>query len=995
MFSVFIFLLFLGAYTFAQQPAKAEEKQTVPSDFATFSALPIQAGLTSYSVTDILKDKYGFIWIATVNGINRFDGYRIQQFLATAAPGEGPASNRISQLVEDDQGHIWMFDSYHQVLVVYSSRSSRFTPVALPENDLMLRLTKDDGHHIWLNSAHYAYLWNPADSLFQPHALSRLNKKLGKYISPQKRIRPIVTRLISTRELTDKYFNTARVDAVFSIAQSVLHQLDDFLQSSAPAKTSVTLIRDVVVSRDSALWVATENNGLFRLKKAKGKHRTDAGLIVEQACYNTYEQNKLPSNDIMSLYEDNEGILWVGTRDKGIFSHHRNRELFGKVNRVRLKEGWVEIGTVRAIAEDKKGNTWVGSQENGVFEFDTAFNFKKVIKEDLPSNIIRALHFDQTGKLWIGHYEGLSLYDPSTGQVKNDLLSAYRDLADEYGHPGHCRVYEIIEDRQGNLYISFWFFVVRYNPYTHHSEIIDLSPGISPSQQARDPIKTRCMAFSNDGRVIIGSENYGVFIYDPATGKVEKPGPADVNPALSNNIFKITPGHTPEEYFLSSSGGMYRLNIATLQIFSDHRLAENYARTYATLRDHEGALWISTVNGLWYYHVARDSLQKFDFYDGLPSNEFTKNGLLHKANGLLVFGTNRGLVYVDPANFKQQKPGRTKMMLYYKERYLDELTKITLSNKEKSLRLNVHFPSYVTPETNRIRYRIKGWEEAWQIQDARESLIFYENVPYGSYILEVKAYNEKNLDFGDYRTIAILNPPPFWKSWWFIVLLALFAALIAFWIHHQRIAFLRKEKEIKLANYQSELSLLKSQITPHFLFNTLNNIYSLCVLDPTRAGDIVINLSKMLRYMLYECSTDRVLLAKEVNFLRQYAALQKEKGFRDESVTFNITGKIGEQEIVPFLLINFVENSFKHSDLSWNENGYIYILVTIDHHVLTFNARNSYGQHGTLEGGDLHQGLGIEHTRRRLNLFYPGQHEFDIKRGAQTFEINLKINLSI
>ena len=307
----------------------------------------------------------------------------------------------------------------------------------------------------------------------------------------------------------------------------------------------------------------------------------------------------------------------------------------------------------------------------------------------------------------------------------------------------------------------------------------------------------------------------------------------------------------------------------------------------------------------------------------------------------------------------------------------------------------MHFPSYVTPETNRIRYRIKGWEEAWQIQDARESLIFYENVPYGSYILEVKAYNEKNLDFGDYRTIAILNPPPFWKSWWFIVLLALFAALIAFWIHHQRIAFLRKEKEIKLANYQSELSLLKSQITPHFLFNTLNNIYSLCVLDPTRAGDIVINLSKMLRYMLYECSTDRVLLAKEVNFLRQYAALQKEKGFRDESVTFNITGKIGEQEIVPFLLINFVENSFKHSDLSWNENGYIYILVTIDHHVLTFNARNSYGQHGTLEGGDLHQGLGIEHTRRRLNLFYPGQHEFDIKRGTQTFEINLKINLSI
>ncbi len=980
---------------FVQPPLEAREKHTVPPDFATFSSLPIQAGLTSYSVTDILKDQYGFIWIATVNGINRFDGHRVKKFLATAAPGEGPASNRISQLEEDDQDHIWMFDSYNQVLVVYSSRSSRFTPVALPENDLILHLTQDHVHQTWLSSASNAYLWNPSDSLFQPHALSKLNKKLEKYMSPQKRMRPIVTRLMSTRELTDTYFNAPKVDSVFSVAQSILRNLDRFLKDSAPAKVSITLVRDVVVSRDSALWVATENNGLFRLKKAKGEHWTDARLIVEQASYHTYEQNKLPSNDIMSLYEDNEGILWVGTRDKGIFSHHRNRELFGKVNRVRLKDGWVEIGTVRAIAEDKRGHTWVGSQENGVFEFDTAFNFKRIIREDLPSNIIRALHFDKTGKLWIGHYEGLSLYDPSTGQVKNDLLARYKDMAAEYGHPGHCRVYEIIEDPQGNLYISFWFFVVKYNPYTHHSEIIDLSAGISPSQQARDPIKTRCMIYSNDDRVIIGSENYGVFIFDPATGKVEKPAPAGIHPALSDNIFKITPGHEPEEYFLSSSGGMYRLNIATLQIFSDHKLAQNHARTYATLQDHEGALWISTVNGLWYYHVAKDSLQRFDFYDGLPSNEFTKNGLLPKGNGLLVFGTNRGLVYVDPANFKQQKSGKTRMILYYKEHHLDERAKITLSSEEKSLGLNVHFPSYVTPETNRISYRIKGWEEAWQIQDARENLIFYENVPYGSYLLEVKAYNEKNLGFGDYRSIAIVNPPPFWKSWWFIVLLALLAALLSFWIHHQRITFLRKEKEIKLANYQSELSLLKSQITPHFLFNTLNNIYSLCVLDPARAGDIVINLSKMLRYMLYECSTDRVLLAKEVNFLRQYAALQKEKGFRDESVTFNITGEIGDQEIVPFLLINFVENSFKHSDLSRNKNGYIYILVTIDNNILTFNARNSYGRSSTLEGGDLHKGLGIEHTRRRLNLFYPGQHEFNIKRGIQTFEINLKINLSI
>lgn len=994
MSAIFTFLLFFGTHTFAQQPVETEE-QRAALDFATFSALPIQAGLTSYSVTDILKDKNGFIWIATVNGINRFDGHRVKQFLATAAPGDGPASNRISQLVEDELDHIWMFDSYNQVLVIYSSRSSRFIPVTLPGNDLILRLTKDNEHQVWLSSASHAYLWKPSDSLFQRHTMEKLNKKLGEYVSSHKRIRPIVTRLMSARELTDENFNAAKTDSVFSMAQSILHHLDRFLQNLVPAKASITLIRDIVVSRDSTLWVATENNGLFRLRKAKSGCCEDAKLIIQQASYYTYEQNKLPSNDIMSLYEDNEGILWVGTRDKGIFSHHRNRELFGKVNRVRLKEGWVEIGTVRAITEDKKGHTWVGSQENGVFEFDTAFNLKRITSKGLPSNIIRALHFDQAGKLWIGHYEGLSLYDPATGKVKNDLLAAYRNMAAEYGHPGHCRVYEIIEDPKGNLYISFWFFVVKYNPNTHHGEIIDLSAGISPSQQARDPIKIRCMIYSNDDRVIIGSENYGVFIYDPATGKVEKPAPAEINPGLSSNIFKITTGHKPEEYFLSSSGGMYRLNISTLQIFSDHRLAQNHARTYATLQDHEGALWISTVNGLWYYHVDKDSLQKFDFYDGLPSNEFTKNGLLHKENGLLVFGTNRGLVYVDPAHFKQQKPGRTKMMLYYKERHLDDAAKITLSSEEKSLGLNVYFPSYVTPETNRISYRIKGWEEAWQVQDARENLIFYENVPHGTYLLEVKAYNEKNRGSGDYRSVTIVNPPPFWKSWWFIVLLALLAALLSFWIHHQRIAFLRKEKEIKLANYQSELSLLKSQITPHFLFNTLNNIYSLCVLDPARAGDIVINLSKMLRYMLYECSTDRVLLAKEVNFLKQYAALQKEKGFRDESVAFHITGQIEGQEIVPFLLINFVENSFKHSDLSRNKNGYIYILITIDDHLLTFNARNSYGQRSIPADGDLHKGLGLENTRRRLNLFYPGQHEFDIKRGVQTFEINLKINLSI
>lgn len=189
-----------------------------------------------------------------------------------------------------------------------------------------------------------------------------------------------------------------------------------------------------------------------------------------------------------------------------------------------------------------------------------------------------------------------------------------------------------------------------------------------------------------------------------------------------------------------------------------------------------------------------------------------------------------------------------------------------------------------------------------------------------------------------------------------------------------------------------ELQVLKAQIHPHFLFNTLNNLYSLTLKQSPKAPDMALKLKSLLQYMIYECSTPRVPLEKEIEFILNYMELEKLRYGSRLTVSVQVSGEIGTTFIAPLLLIPFVENAFKHGAAKQLGSACINLALTINDNILLFrleNSRNEASDNAFREG----QGLGLMNVRKRLALLYPSAYELSIQANGSLFTVELSLNL--
>jgi two-component system, LytTR family, sensor kinase len=199
----------------------------------------------------------------------------------------------------------------------------------------------------------------------------------------------------------------------------------------------------------------------------------------------------------------------------------------------------------------------------------------------------------------------------------------------------------------------------------------------------------------------------------------------------------------------------------------------------------------------------------------------------------------------------------------------------------------------------------------------------------------------------------------------------------------------RKEQAEK-EKTRIELEMLKAQVHPHFLFNTLNNLYALVLTKAPSAPLVVTHLSDLLRYMLYECNEKEVPLEKEVEVLKKYIELEKLRYGNRVDVSFTASGNIEQLSIAPLLLLPFVENSFKYGTSDWLDQCWINLHLNADNNNLSFNLSNSYSLHNKKNSPG---GLGLQNIKKRLELIYTGRYELAI---SETDEIyNVKLNLQL
>ena len=199
----------------------------------------------------------------------------------------------------------------------------------------------------------------------------------------------------------------------------------------------------------------------------------------------------------------------------------------------------------------------------------------------------------------------------------------------------------------------------------------------------------------------------------------------------------------------------------------------------------------------------------------------------------------------------------------------------------------------------------------------------------------------------------------------------------------------KKLVQLQKENLEQQLEYLKYQINPHFFMNTLNNIHALVDIDPEKAKETILELSKMMRFVLYEGNKQGVPLSREFDFIRNYITLMRLRYTDKVRIDVDLPNEVPDRQIPPLMLITFIENAFKHG-ISYQHESFIEAKVVVENDELRFSCRNSKSEKSNEEKG----GVGLANVRKRLHLLYASNYTLNIHNGADTYSVELNIPLS-
>ncbi|RYU96469.1 sensor histidine kinase [Emticicia agri] len=247
------------------------------------------------------------------------------------------------------------------------------------------------------------------------------------------------------------------------------------------------------------------------------------------------------------------------------------------------------------------------------------------------------------------------------------------------------------------------------------------------------------------------------------------------------------------------------------------------------------------------------------------------------------------------------------------------------------------------------------------------------------------------IDSGNLNRIKVVYSTSFFiRSFISAMFIVIFVGMLKFvedWFELEA-----RKKEVENEKLIAELRFLKAQINPHFLFNTLNNLYSLAFSNSPNTTEVIAKLSKMMRYMLYDSNHAKVPLEKEIEYIENYISLEKLRLNHQIPIDFVVKGNTSQVMIVPLVLITFLENAFKHGVSGNDPNSWIKVLLLIDGKICTYTVENS-----TLIAINGHtkesSGIGLQNLKRRLELSYPDSYELKVENKDNKHRIQLKIDL--
>ena len=940
-----------------------------------FDRLTLADGLSNNTVFCVHQDKQGFLWFGTFEGLNRYDGYEIKVYKHDWLQPHSLSRNKVTRIFEDKNQDLWVCDADEPILHRFERKTEKFKAYsiyvqpALQEGNEIESIADDEAGNVLVGT-----------------------RKKGCF------------RYDPTHDCFIHVQNPVQVRQPFLVKsnhEALLEALDDFLKKRKSEFTSSSIgLKKIIIDTDGNYWVATKYDGLYSARQEQDGFHFTAHLHEK----NGFSQ--VNSEEIHDLFEDRSHVVWIASKYGGVYRYSKDHYKFQHLEKMLVNGNQVLIGTVRAITEDKNKNLWIGTNNEGLFCLNrltqkaVLYKCNPLDNRTVGHRLIRSLFTDSAGTVWVGHYNGFSRFNLLTQDFKRFLCKPFQPN----GLPEGIRVYDFKQGKNATLWLAGWDMVLHFDPLTAHFQTF-----VPQNVYASGNVRELLLDDSGQLQWCIGEKGLGFF--DTHLNQIHtKPDAGFLADKLpSNNLFHIF-CDSKNRIWIGTAEGLVLFN-RTGTAFTTFSSKDGLPGTsvLGILEDAKGCLWLTTTKGLSQFDPEKKIFTNYDERDGLQSNEFTENAFFQTRFGEMIVGGVNGinLFRPDKISINPVPPQLviTKLKISDKPVNTGDTTEsgivlresvfttkeIVISHEQRFFSLEFAGLHFVNPQKNRYAYKLEGFDEDWIYRDAQVRFATYTNLEHGTYYFRLKAANSDGVWNEEGITLKIVIKPPFYATWWFMGVSGLLIVGVGIMVYRRRVKMVSYQKSVKAMQLESELNFLKTQLNPHFLFNSLNNIYALCQVNSLNAAPMVGKLSEMMRYMIYECNADRVPLHKEIEYLNNYIELHQLKSDKELNTQLVLDGNIEKFRIVPMLLINFLENSFKHGDIHFNQQGYIFIHIRVQENVMIFQISNSFRDKQHF--GSSIKGIGLENVKHRLNLLYPEKHTINILKNDSIFDLKLTLLL--
>lgn len=974
----FILLLCLGIQSSAQTQSKT----------IRFQNLTVNDGLSMGTVTAFTQDHKGYIWIATAEGLHRYDGKRFKIFKHKEGEANSLSDSYITSLAT--KGSFLYIGTHLGTIDILNTETYEFSHIVLTDQD-----------------ADYDY---PIEQLL-PHndrlLIDTDGGGLWEYFNTEKKIRKVQIKAIGTSEIeqmmtyNDRLYlltktaivatNLSETNIIYKQPKfdapltAICHYQNQILIGSSnglyalnddgslktinlpPKKRYVKQVNQIVTTGDEA-WIATDG-GLLLLEKDKTVRLYTANqlrpysLVNDKVKHLFIDKDKILwagtiagvskyapqlskfdllqyfdhdgityGNNVYFVYEDNKTNIWLGTLGSGLIQLDKNNNILN-IHPI-LGKNETESRSVRSILQDSKGTYWVGTPLEGLFTFDpkTGNNKRVASKEEgnLNNNTIRSIFEDKHRTLWLGTNLGLSQKDSNTNQFshyQSDKTHKNNSIYQITEHPTQDKL--IIASFRGGLQ----FFDTKKKTFEVLKHNAQDSTSISNNN-------LMCLEWVNDDTLLVGTYGGGLNIFDLRTNKFTSI--TEVN-GLVNNI------------------------------------------VYGILYDKNGSTWLSTNDGLVNYNLYSKTFTNFKPIHYLQSTEFNEGAFLNSSVGTFYFGGVNGLNYFQPSKLKFDTSSCEILLTDIRGIFTNQTeNSITLDFLKSRLEIDFMSLYYANPEGVVYQYRLKGLDEDWVTATTNNTAVYPRLAP-GTYTFEVRAQDEFDNWSAISSELKVRVMPPIWQRWWFITLgiLTILGLIYALFRYRTR----EIERAYKLQLVDSELAALRSQMNPHFIFNSLNSIqYFILKKEPREAYTYLSKFASLMRKILQNSRLKYISVQDEIDGLDLY--LEMEKMRMDNNLDYTITTRNIdnlEHTNMPTMLIQpFVENSIIHGLLPKAENRKLDVLIAQENnHLLCTITDNGIGRKAArvmnAKRSSKHTSAGMSLTQKRLKILSEGKGNFDVR----------------